>query len=79
LLKRVILTSTKEGDLVLDPVAGTGTTGYTAHQLKRNFSMVEVNPKYVEGIKERFNHILRVKDTSMISKKNVSEYIKLKE
>jgi len=30
LLKRVILSSTKEGDLILDPVAGTGTTGYVA-------------------------------------------------
>ncbi|MBN1594079.1 MAG: site-specific DNA-methyltransferase, partial [Candidatus Coatesbacteria bacterium] len=30
LLKRVILISTKKGDLVLDPVAGTGTTGVVA-------------------------------------------------
>ncbi|MEW6680540.1 MAG: DNA methyltransferase, partial [bacterium] len=45
LLKRVILTSTKEGDMVLDPVAGTGTTGYVAQALKRNFIMIEINPK----------------------------------
>jgi len=77
LLKRVILTSTKEGDLVLDPVAGTGTTGYTAHQLKRNFIMVEVNPKYVKGIEERFNHVLRIKDTLAINKRKENEYMKL--
>jgi len=54
LIKRVILTSTKEGDLILDPVAGTGTTGYVAQALKRDFVMIEINPKYVKGIEERF-------------------------
>jgi len=62
LLKRVILTSTKEGDLVLDPVAGSGTTGYVAQALGRNFAMIEINPKYVKGIKERFKHPLRTTD-----------------
>ena len=56
LLKRVILTSTNEGDLILDPVAGTGTTGYVAHILKRNFVMIEINQKYVNGILERFKY-----------------------
>ncbi|MBM4249184.1 MAG: site-specific DNA-methyltransferase [Euryarchaeota archaeon] len=54
LLRRVILTTTREGDLVLDPVAGTGTTGYVAWSLRRHFVMVEINPKYVAGIEERF-------------------------
>jgi DNA modification methylase len=54
LLKRVILTSTKEGDMVMDPVAGTGTTGYVAKALKRDFVMVEINPKYINGIEDRF-------------------------
>jgi len=59
LLRRVILTTTKEGDLVLDPVAGTGTTGYVASTLKRDFVMMEINPKYVAGIEERFRRGLR--------------------
>lgn len=54
LLRRVILTTTNEGDTVLDPVAGTGTTGYVASTLKRDFIMIEINPKYVAGIEERF-------------------------
>jgi len=62
LLKRVILSSTKEGDLVLDPVAGTGTTGYVAQALKRNFLMIEINPKYVKGIEERFKQPLIITD-----------------
>jgi DNA modification methylase len=61
LLKRVILTSTKEGDIILDPLAGTGTTGYVARALKRDFVMIEVNLKYVEGIIRRFQKPLIVK------------------
>jgi DNA modification methylase len=54
LLKRVILTSTKEGDLILDPMAGVGTTGYVAKALKRNFVMIEKNPEYVKWTQKRF-------------------------
>lgn len=60
LLKRVILTSTKEGDIILDPMAGVGTTGYVAKALNRNFIMIERNPKYVEGIKKRFQKPLKI-------------------
>lgn len=55
LLRRVILTSTNEGDLVLDPVAGVGTSGHVARELGRDFIMVEVNPEYVGGMVERFD------------------------
>jgi len=60
LLKRVILTSTKEGDIILDPMAGVGTTGYVAKALNRNFIMIEKNPKYVEGVKKRFQKPLKI-------------------
>jgi len=53
LLKRVILTSTKEGDLILDPLAGTGTTGCVANALRRKFVMIEINKEYVNGIKKK--------------------------
>jgi DNA modification methylase len=55
LLKRVILTTTKEGDLILDPMAGTGTTGYVAKMLNRDFTMIERKPEYVEAIMKRLN------------------------
>jgi len=79
LLKRVILTSTKEGDLVLDPVAGTGTTGYVAQALKRNFVMIEINPKYVKGIEERFKHPLKITDIASPNKNYINNYMKLEE
>jgi DNA modification methylase len=79
LLKRVILTSTKEGDLILDPVAGSGTTGYVAQALKRDFVMIEINPKYVKGIEERFKHPLRMRNLSYTKKKYINKYMKLEE
>lgn len=79
LLKRVILTSTKEGDLILDPMAGTGTTGYVAKALGRDFVMIEVNPKYVKGIEERFKKPLRITDKNVINKDFIQNYMKLEE
>ena len=79
LLKRVILTSTKEGDLVLDPVAGTGTTGYVAQALKRNFVMIESNPKYVKGIAERFKHPLKIPEYPSLGERYINKYMKLEE
>ncbi len=54
LLRRVILTSSKEDDIVFDPMAGTGTTGFVAKQLNRNFVMIEINKSYVDATVERF-------------------------
>ncbi len=79
LLKRVILTSTKEGDLILDPVAGSGTTGYVAQALKRNFVMIEINPKYVKGMVERFRHPLKITHCPSPNKKYIHRYMKMDE
>jgi DNA modification methylase len=46
LLRRVILTSTREGDLVLDPLMGTGTTGCVAKSLGRDYIMIDKSKKY---------------------------------
>lgn len=76
LLKRVILSSTKEEDLVLDPLAGTGTTGYVAKALGRDFVMIEINSKYVEGIKEKFRKTLEISEDPLPNKKKVNNYLK---
>jgi DNA modification methylase len=78
LLKRVILTSTKEGDLILDPLAGSGTTGYVAQALKRNFIMIEVSQKYIKGIERRFKDQLRIIDNTQttINQKFIEYYMK---
>ena len=53
LLLRIILSSSKKGDVVFDPFAGTGTTLVVAGQLGRKSIGVEVDPENVTRIKER--------------------------
>ena len=42
-----------EANIVLDPFAGSGTTGVAAQNLNRNFILMEQEPEYVEIIKKR--------------------------
>ncbi len=53
LLRRVILSSTNPGDLILDPMAGTGTTGIVAKENDRHYLLIERNPDYLKAIAER--------------------------
>lgn len=45
---------TDEDDLVLDPFAGSNTTGYVAESLNRRWISMEINPDYVEDSRLRF-------------------------
>lgn len=54
ILRRVIQASSKEGDLVLDFFAGSGTTGAAAAELGRNFILIDQNSESIEVIRERF-------------------------
>jgi len=42
-----------EGDIVLDPFSGSGTTAIQAKILKRNYIGIEINQEYVEKSKKR--------------------------
>lgn len=53
LFKYLIRTYTNEGDDILDPFAGSGTTLRAAKDLNRQCTVIEINPKYVEIIKKR--------------------------
>src|ERR687889_2890478 len=48
LLRRAILASTHEGDLIFDPFCGSGTTGVAAKELGRFFVGTEMERKYAE-------------------------------
>ncbi len=55
LIKILIKNSSNEGDTVLDPFLGSGTTMKACLELKRNCIGIEINPKYVEITKKRLN------------------------
>jgi len=57
LLKRVILSTSKQGDIVLDPFFGTGTTGVVARKLKRKYIGIEQEPDYVTLAKNRIKSV----------------------
>jgi len=53
LLHRVIVGSTKRGDVILDPFFGSGTTGAVARRLGRHFIGIERDQSYARLARER--------------------------
>ncbi|MFH0824377.1 MAG: site-specific DNA-methyltransferase, partial [Pseudomonadota bacterium] len=53
LIERMVLASSEEGDLVVDPFAGSGTTLRVCQQLSRRAIGIEINPDYVTMTKDR--------------------------
>jgi DNA modification methylase len=51
--RRCIMASTREGDMVLDPFAGSGTTLMVAKELGRNYIGIELNPEYAAMAERR--------------------------
>ncbi|MFZ5805828.1 MAG: DNA-methyltransferase [Verrucomicrobiota bacterium] len=56
LARRCILLGSRDGDTVLDPFGGSGTTGLVAQELDRNAILIELNPKYSKISKERIRY-----------------------
>lgn len=48
-----ILSWSNEGDIVLDPFMGSGTTGFVANKLGRHYVGIELNPEYVQMARKR--------------------------
>jgi DNA modification methylase len=59
LAARCILAGSAEGDLVLDPFAGTGTTALAAMQTGRRCTLIELNPDYAEMCRHRVAEAVR--------------------
>lgn len=62
LLYKVILSTTKPNDIVLDPFFGTGTTGAIAKLLGRNWIGIERETSYNKAALERINKIETIDD-----------------
>lgn len=57
LLERIILSSTKENDLILDPFNGSGTTGIAAKKLNRKYLGIDLEKEYLDLTKRRYNSL----------------------
>ena len=57
LLERLILMTTDEGDVVLDPFIGAGTTALAAKRLGRNFIGIDIDPKYKSIIEDKLKNV----------------------
>lgn len=53
LFRKLVLASSNEGDLVIDPFLGSGTTAVVAEQLKRNWMGCDLSPEYCRWAVER--------------------------
>ena len=47
-IERIMLASTKENDLVLDPFNGSGTTGVVAKKLNRKYIGIDIEKEFLE-------------------------------
>lgn len=61
LLEKIILASTDEHDLILDPFNGSGTTGIVANKLKRKYIGIEKEEEYLDLSIRRFESIINEK------------------
>lgn len=52
-IKKLILINSNEGELVLDPFMGSGTTAVAAKESSRQFIGFEINPEYIKMARDR--------------------------
>ena len=65
LLARVLLSSSKPGDVVLDPFFGSGTTGAVAKRLGRHFVGIERDASYVAAAQARIAAVEPLDEASL--------------
>jgi DNA modification methylase len=53
LIEMLVQSATREGDLVLDPFLGSGTTAVACQNLNRNFAGIEIEQKYIDIAESR--------------------------
>jgi len=56
-IKRICYLLSKQGDTILDPFMGSGTTGVACAELHRNFIGIEINEKYFNIAKRRIESV----------------------
>lgn len=74
LLKRIMLASTKEGDLVLDPFCGSSTTGVAAVLLNRKYVGLDLEDEYLQLSVKRLKEALTKKASKLPLEEKVSAF-----
>ncbi|MET0597445.1 MAG: site-specific DNA-methyltransferase [Mesorhizobium sp.] len=65
LLARIMMASTRPGDVVLDPFFGSGTTGAVARRLGRHFVGIERETAYIEAAEARIASVKPLDDADL--------------
>jgi site-specific DNA-methyltransferase (cytosine-N4-specific) len=66
----IINLCTEEGDTILDPFAGSNTTGFVAEKLKRKWLAFEMSEEYLKGSKFRFPELDTIQIERQVEKQN---------
>ena len=80
LLKRIILASTNEGDVILDPFTGSSTTGIVANAFKRKFIGIDLEEKYLKlSIKRReeMERLMDIKNPGCTNNSKIGDKFKI--
>lgn len=72
LLQQILEITTNEGDLVVDPFNGSGTTCVAAKSMNRNFIGIDISPDAVELAKQRLEDMIITE--SALLEKGIDEY-----
>jgi DNA modification methylase len=65
LIERIVKASSSEGDVVLDPFSGVGTTFAVCKNLKRKFIGFEISPEYISITRKRVRKIELAQEYSL--------------
>ena len=65
LLARILLSASRTGDVVVDPLFGTGTTGAVARRLRRNFIGMERDPVYAQAARARIDAVVPLDEAAL--------------
>lgn len=63
LIRRIVLASSIEGDIVLDPFTGTGTCPVVCKELNRNYVAIDKDPEMVKIATQRLKNVAGVQMT----------------
>ena len=75
ILQKIVLASTNEGDTVLDPFLGSGTTALACKQLNRKCVGIEIEEEYISIARKRLAHYVSTKKQQLQSNSLITSFL----